>query len=128
MTTTAGGLGAISGIQAVHPLNVDGGADTADDLRAAAPHWSEVKDRGEPPVVLGHEEHHPLPAHLANTGIPAVGWVSGVRFGEEADRNGLVRPVLLNDLAEVQPEVAHAINAKRYKKVSVEMWRRPPEQ
>jgi hypothetical protein len=128
MTTTAGGLATLTGLQAFHPVSVDGEAYTADDLRAAALNWSEFKDRVEPPVVLGHEEHQPLTAHLANTGIPAVGWVSGVRFGEEADRNGTVRPVLLNDLAEVQPEVAHAINARKYKKVSVEMWRRPPEQ
>src|SRR4051794_5638957 len=103
MNTTAGGLGAISRVKAFHPVPGAGGAYPADDLRGAALNSPEFKARVEPPVVLGHEEHQPLTAHLNNTGIPAVGWVSGVRFGEEADRNGTVRPVLLNDLAEVQP-------------------------
>ena len=65
-----------------------------------------------PPLVIGHEEQQEL---LENTGIPAAGWVSAVYLNDDGSK-------LLGDFDMVAPEVADLIDAKRYRKVSAELY------
>jgi hypothetical protein len=71
----------------------------------------------EPPVVVGHEEEQEL---LSNTGIPAAGYVIGLR------RKGRQ---LFADLSQIFPDIAKLIEAGAYKHVSAEIYPkdRPPE-
>jgi hypothetical protein len=71
----------------------------------------------EPTVVIGHEEEQDL---LSNTGIPAAGYVVGLR------RKGRK---LHADLSQIFPDIARLIEAGAYKHVSAEIYPkdRPPE-
>jgi hypothetical protein len=86
-----------------------------------------------PTAVIGHEEYQPLTAglrgagqsfrdryatSLSNTGIPAVGWVIGLR------RKGLA---LHADFDRVPRVVRDLILAGAYATVSSEVYHRPPE-
>jgi hypothetical protein len=71
----------------------------------------------EPTVVIGHEEEQEL---LQNTGIPAVGWVVGLRHKGTK---------LRADLSQIFPDIAKLIEAGAFKHVSAEIYPkdRPPE-
>jgi hypothetical protein len=116
----------ISGLEVLEAVDADGNPFTADDLRAAALNFSDFRHLIEPPFVVGHEEDQPLAGGLSNTGIPAFGWVDRMDVVEQADRNGRVRPVLVTDVQDVHAGLADLIARKAYRKVSAEMWRRPP--
>jgi hypothetical protein len=68
----------------------------------------------ENPVVVGHEEDQDF------TGMPAVGWVVGLR------RRG---NKLFADLTQIFPQIADLVEAGSYKHVSAEVYPRdsPPE-
>jgi hypothetical protein len=87
---------------------------TLADLDDMVRNFALARGRVDPPVVIGHEERQPL---LENTGLPAAGWVRRLW------RDGTV---LRADFAEVPPEVAGLINSRAYKKVSAEVYHKPP--
>jgi hypothetical protein len=115
-------------VEVLEAVDADGNPFTADDLRAAALNFSDFRHLIEPPFVVGHEEEQRLAGGLglSNTGIPAFGWVDRMDVVEQADRNGKVRPVLVTDVQDVHAGLADLIGRKAYRKVSAEMWRRPP--
>lgn len=74
----------------------------------------------DPPAVLGHEEHQEF---LERTDLPAAGWVNRcwVRKYWEP-RTGRFEGVLKGDIAGVAPSVAALIRARRYRKISAEIY------
>jgi hypothetical protein len=90
---------------------------TTADLDAMVSNFARFRDQVEPPVVIGHEEDQEL---LRNTGIPAAGWVVGLR------RQG---NKLFADLSQVFPQIADLVEGGAYKHVSAEVYPRddPPE-
>ncbi len=74
----------------------------------------------DPPAVLGHEEHQEF---LERTDLPAAGWVNRcwVRKYWEP-RTGRWEGVLKGDIAGVAPTVAALIRARRYRKISAEIY------
>lgn len=82
-----------------------------------------------PPAVVGHEEERPDGTPTAapepgRTDIPAEGWVdtSTVRAVWKRDGTGDLRRVLIGDLTDVPPQMAADIRAKRFRKVSAEVY------
>jgi len=69
------------------------------------------------PAVLGHEEEQKI---LSGSDLPAAGWP--VRLWHDREEGKLMA-----DIGGVAPVVANAIRAKRYKKVSAEIYDQPPE-
>jgi hypothetical protein len=112
----------LDGVQAFEVCDVNGVPYTAEDLRNAERNFADFRHVIEPPFVVGHEEDQPL----NNTGYPSFGWVDRLDFAVLPDRTGKDRPCLTTGIADVHDGIARLIDEKRYKKVSAEMWRRPP--
>jgi hypothetical protein len=75
-----------------------------------------------PPVVFGHEEEQQF---LERTDWPAAGWLNceTVRVRRYSDpATGREEGILVGDLEHVPPFVAKQIEAKRYRKVSAEIY------
>lgn len=68
------------------------------------------------PAVIGHEENQEF---LKRTDLPAAGWLTSLGNGTD----GVQRA----DVAEVAKPVAALITARRYRKVSPEVYDAPPE-
>ncbi|HOX38754.1 MAG TPA: hypothetical protein PL033_12260 [Candidatus Brocadiia bacterium] len=82
------------------------------DLDTIVANWKSHADEGlHPPLVLGHGEGQDL---LKDSGLPAAGWVSGLR---RAGRK------LLADFRSVPETVARLIASAAYRKRSVELYR-----
>jgi hypothetical protein len=109
-------------VQVFELCDVNGTPYTEQDLRSAARNFADFKHVIDPPFVCGHEEDQPL----NNTGVPSFGWVSRLDYAVAPDRTGRERPTLIADVSDVHDGIAKLIDEKRYKKVSAEMWRRPP--
>jgi hypothetical protein len=87
------------------------------DLDQIVHNYYQFRDLYEPPVKIGHEEDQPL---LDNSGIPAVGWIKGLR--RRGDK-------LFADLSQVFPQIADLVEAGAYRSVSAELYPpdKPPE-
>jgi hypothetical protein len=69
----------------------------------------------DPPMVTGHEEDQ---SFLSDSGLPAAGWLLKVyRRGAK----------LFGDFGGIPRSIAKLINARAYRKVSVEVYDEPPE-
>jgi hypothetical protein len=100
---------------------------TAADLRQIAANFRansfSAAGKVDPSVValsvdvgLGHEEAQKI---LADSGLPAAGYVTALRYDESAGK-------LVATFRHVPAEVAAAIRDKRYSKVSAEIYDEPP--
>lgn len=97
------------------------------------------------PAVIGHEEDQ---QQLKDTGIPAAGWVENVWTQRQkcpvcaghgtVEKDGAREPCpdcdgkgtvlyLLGDVGDVAPAIADAIEHKRYRTTSAEVYDEPPE-
>ena len=75
-----------------------------------------------PPTVLGHEEDQPL---LDRTDWPAAAWLdpNNVRVQRYYEpRTKRTEGILIGDLTDVPPAIAALIRAKKYRKVSAEIY------
>lgn len=88
---------------------------TVDDLKDMVTNFAAGKEQVSPPLVVGHEEDQ---SFLQDSGLPAAGWLIRVyRRGAK----------LFGDFGGIPRSIAKLINARAYKKVSVEIYDEPPE-
>lgn len=83
---------------------------TERDLRDMADNFSRLRDFIRPPLKLGHDTKQVLDQ---SDGQPALGWISALRV--EKDK-------LVADFSDVPSELVTAINARRYARVSAEIY------
>jgi len=89
----------------------NGNKITSDVLKNIVESFNKTKEFYEPPLKLGHGSKQEL---LEREGMPAAGWVSNLRIEGKK---------LLADFANIPKKVADLIKARRYRKVSIELFR-----
>lgn len=83
---------------------------TADEIDEIVANFPKFKAIVQPPMVLGHDENQEI---LQNSGLPALGWAQKIyRDGEK----------LRGDFSDVPDVVKLAIQKKRYKRISAEIY------
>lgn len=87
-----------------------------DDITEIAKNFEKFGAVVQPPMVLGHEEDNAQEL-LKNTGLPAAGWVKGVRC---EDRDG--KRFLVADFGDVPEIIAKLVEKKAYKRISAEIY------
>lgn len=109
----------IRGAEVFASGNYRGKAYTVGDLERMAENFTALPYL-DPPAVLGHEEEQEF---LERTDLPAAGWVQRLwveKYYEPATRR--TEAILKADIDGVAPQVARLIRAKRYKKISAEVY------
>jgi hypothetical protein len=86
------------------PMSGEALTFTADDLRAIAQSYDTAAHPA--PVVVGHPK----------TDDPAYGWIKSFAFDEESQK-------LIAEIGEIDPAFVDAVQAGRYKKVSMAFYR-----
>lgn len=100
----------IAGVEILRTGTWNGRNYTTEDFDNMVASFNALKDVYEPPGKLGHNEEQAL---LANDGLPAVGWVSGLkRVGDK----------LLADFRDVPAKFAKLVEVGAYRKRSAEIW------
>jgi hypothetical protein len=89
----------------------NGNPITAQVLKNIVDSFQKTKEFYEPPLKLGHGNKQEL---LKQEGLPAAGWISDLRIEGKK---------LLADFANIPKKVADLIKNKRYRKVSIELFR-----
>ncbi len=86
---------------------------TRDDIDEMIANFRELRPKGfQPTVVVGHEEPDEALNWMDSSGIPSAGDVSGLtRRGD----------ILYADFVDVPELIGRLLNARRYKKISVEL-------
>jgi len=103
------------------------GRYTLNDLTEMVRNLKKVGPRGlrlhEAPVGIGHEDDQKAAKELARTDTPALGVIDADTARVVPYRVGKQwHGTLVADFSDVTPEVADAIRAKRYRRVSAEVY------